>query len=203
MATQPIVPQNIEGRALARYARVSAQKARLVIDLIRGHSAGEALQILQFTKKRVARDIEKILRSAIANAERKADDSGASLDVDHLYVSECFVNEGSRWKRVRPAPFGRAFRYQKRTSHITVAVAERHVAAAHRLAEMAAEADRQKGVRGAMRRARRVIEGKAPVQKVKAPTRSEAKSEKAPKAAKPKAEKPEQKSGKPVKNDQE
>jgi len=162
MATLPVVPQ-IEGRALVRYSRVSAQKARLVVDLIRGKSADQALQTLRFTKKRVARDIEKILRSAIANAERKAEDSGAPLDVDHLYVSECFVNEGSRWKRVRPAPFGRAFRYQKRTSHITVAVAERHRAAAQRIADMAAEAERQKGVRGAVRRARRVLEGKQPV----------------------------------------
>jgi large subunit ribosomal protein L22 len=201
MATQPIVPQYIEGRALVRFSRVSPQKARLVIDLIRGHNAGQALQILQFTKKRVARDIEKILRSAIANAERKADDSGATLDVDHLFVSECFVNEGSRWKRVRPAPFGRAFRYQKRTSHITVAVSERHVAAAQRIAEMAAEAERQKGVRGAVRRARRVIEGKTPVQKVKVPKgKGAAKAEKPPAAEKPaKAAKP----VKPEKNEQE
>ena len=187
MATLPVVPQSIEGRALVRYTRVSAQKARLVIDLIRGRNAGQALEILQFTKKRVARDIEKILRSAIANAERKAEDSGASLDVDHLYVSECFVNEGSRWKRVRPAPFGRAFRYQKRTSHITVAVAEKQLAASQRLAEMAAEAERQKGVRGAVRRARRVIEGKPALPKVKADTKSKTpRAEKAPKAEPPK-----------------
>src|SRR6202050_1085302 len=114
----------IGGIAQARYTRVSPQKARLVIDLIRGRRAEEALQTLQFTKKRIAKDIEKTLRSAIANAERKADDSGASLDVDSLYVTNCFVNEGPRWKRMRPAPMGRGFRYQKRTSHITVAVAE-------------------------------------------------------------------------------
>jgi large subunit ribosomal protein L22 len=179
MATLPVVPHTIEGRAIVRYSRVSPQKARLVIDLIRGQSAEYALHTLRFTKKRVAHDIEKILRSAIANAERKAEDAGTSLDVDHLYVSECFVNEGSRWKRVRPAPFGRAFRYQKRTSHIQVTVAERHRAAAQRVADMAAEAERSKGVRGAVRRARRVLEGKpgAP----KAP--------KAPKTAKPKKEK--------------
>ena len=104
MATSPVVPHMIEGRAIVRYSRVSPQKARLVIDLIRGQGAEYALQTLRFTKKRVARDIEKILRSAIANAERKAEDSGAQLDVDHLYISECFVNEGSRWKRIRPAP---------------------------------------------------------------------------------------------------
>jgi large subunit ribosomal protein L22 len=169
MATLPAVPQVIEGRALVRYSRVSAQKARLVADLIRGQSAEQALGILRFTRKRVARDMEKILRSAIANAEKKAEDSGASLDVDHLYVSECFVNEGSRWKRVRPAPFGRAFRYQKRTSHIQVTVAERHRAAAQRVADMAAEAERAKGVRGAVRRARKVLAGKPAPKQPKPP----------------------------------
>jgi len=173
MATLPAIPQVIEGRALVRYSRVSPQKARLVVDLIRGQSAEQALQILHFTRKRVARDIEKILRSAIANAERKAEDSGASLDVDHLYISECFVNEGSRWKRVRPAPFGRAFRYQKRTSHIQVTVAERHRAAAERLAEMAAEAEKSKGVRGAVRRARRVLQGKTAPKPKAAPKKEE------------------------------
>src|SRR4051812_40108758 len=107
----------ISAHAMARHVRMSPQKARLVIDLIRGHRAEEALQILRYTKKRAAHDIEKVLRSAIANAERKAEDAGASLDVDELYVSSCFVNEGSRWKRLRPAPMGRAFRYQRRTAH--------------------------------------------------------------------------------------
>jgi len=180
MATLPAIPQVIEGRALVRYSRVSAQKARLVADLIRGQSAEQALGILRFTRKRVARDFEKILRSAIANAERKAEDTGASLDVDHLYVSECFVNEGSRWKRIRPAPFGRAFRYQKRTSHIQVTVAERHRAAAQRAAELAAEAEKSKGVRGAVRRAKRALAGKAPVKKLK----GGAKPAKAPKPPK-------------------
>ena len=166
MATLPAIPQVIEGRALVRYSRVSAQKARLVADLIRGQSAEHALGVLRFTRKRVARDIEKILRSAIANAEQKAEQAGAALDVDHLFVSECFVNEGSRWKRIRPAPFGRAFRYQKRTSHIQVTVAERHRAAAQRVADQAAEAEKSKGVRGAVRRARKVLAGK-PVAKPK------------------------------------
>src|SRR5271170_6848057 len=100
----------IGGIAQARYTRVSPQKARLVIDLIRGRRAEEALHTLQFTKKRVAKDIEKTLRSAIANAERKAEDSGETLDVDELFVTRCFVNEGPRWKRMRPAPMGRGFR---------------------------------------------------------------------------------------------
>ena len=100
-----------------------------------------------------------MLRSAIANAERKAEDAGASLDVDELYVSRCFVNEGSRWKRLRPAPMGRAFHYQKRTAHIVVAVAEHHMAAAERAAAAAAAAASEKGVRGAVKKARKALTG--------------------------------------------
>jgi len=151
----------IEGVANTRFVRVSPQKARLVVDLIRGQRAEDALQTLRFTKKRVAKDIEKTLRSAIANAERKADDAGASLDVDQLYVSTCFVNEGPRWKRMRPAPMGRGFRYQKRTSHIVVQVAEHHRAAADRAAAAAAEEAASKGVKGAVRRARKAIQKRA------------------------------------------
>ena len=149
----------IAAQAMARHVRMSPQKARLVVDLIRGHRAEDALQILRFTKKRAAHDIEKVLRSAIANAERKAEDAGASLDVDELYVSSCFVNEGSRWKRLRPAPMGRAFRYQRRTAHIVVAVAEHHAAASERHAVAAAEAAAEKGVRGAVKKARKALTG--------------------------------------------
>jgi len=151
----------IAGLANTRFVRVSPQKARLVVDLIRGQRAEDALQTLRFTKKRVAKEIEKTLRSAIANAERKADDAGASLDVDQLYVTSCFVNEGPRWKRMRPAPMGRGFRYQKRTSHIVVQVAEHHRAAADRAAAAAAEEAASKGVKGAVRRARKAIEKRA------------------------------------------
>lgn len=158
MATATETPGQIGGTAQARFIRVSPQKARLVVDLIRGRRAEEALQTLQFTKKRVAREVEKTLRSAIANAERKADDAGASLDVDELYVTQCFVNEGSRWKRLRPAPMGRGFRYQKRTAHIVVQVAEHRRAAADRAAAAKAEAEASKGVKGAMRKARKAIE---------------------------------------------
>ena len=148
----------IEGIAKARYTRVSPQKARLVIDLIRGRRAEEALHTLQFTKKRVAKEIEKTLRSAIANAERKAEDSGESLDVDQLFVTRCYVNEGPRWKRMRPAPMGRGFRYQKRTSHIVVEVAEHQRAVAGRIAAAADEAQQSKGVKGAVRKARKALE---------------------------------------------
>jgi large subunit ribosomal protein L22 len=147
----------IEGIAKARFVHVSPQKARLVIDLIRGHRAEDAIQTLRFTKKRVAKEIEKVLRSAIANAERKAEDGGESLDVDSLFVNRCYVNEGPRMKRIRPAPMGRAFRYQKRFSHIVVEVAEHHRAAESRAASAAAEAEASKGVKGAVRKARKAI----------------------------------------------
>src|SRR5579871_5446018 len=154
-------PNQITGLANTRFVRVSPQKARLVVDLIRGQRAAEALETLRFTKKRVAREIEKTLRSAIANAERKADDAGESLDTDELFVSRCFVNEGSRWKRLRPAPMGRGFRYQKRTAHIVVEVAEHHRAAQGRAAAAVAEAEASKGVKGAVRKARKAIEKRA------------------------------------------
>jgi len=157
---QTSTPGTIEAHALARHVRMSPQKARLVIDLIRGQKAQDALQSLRYTQKRAAKHIEKVLRSAIANAERKADDSGAPLDVDELYVNKAYVNEGSRWKRLRPAPMGRAFRYQKRTAHIFVGVAEHHVAAAERVAANTAEAEAQKGVRGTARRVRKALTGK-------------------------------------------
>src|SRR5713101_7363784 len=151
---------SIEAHALARHVRMSPQKARLVMDLIRGQKAQDALQTLKYTPKRAAKHIEKVLRSAIANAERKAEDSGAPLDVDMLFVAQCFVNEGPRWKRLRPALMGRAFRYQRRTSHIVVAVAEHHVAAQERVAAAAAEAEAHKGVRGAVKKARKALAGK-------------------------------------------
>jgi large subunit ribosomal protein L22 len=150
----------IEAHALARHVRMSPQKARLVIDQIRGQGVQSAIQTLRFTLKRAAKPIEKLLHSAIANAERKAEDAGAPLDVDQLYVSKCFVNEGTRWKRLRPAPMGRAFRYQKRTAHVWVQVAEHHVAAAERHASNVAEAEANKGVRGTARRVRKALTGK-------------------------------------------
>jgi large subunit ribosomal protein L22 len=159
MAPETTAAPVIEAHAMSRHVRVSPQKARLVLDLIRGQRAETALGILRFTPKRVAKHIEKILRSAIANAERKADDAGESLDVDHLYVARCFANEGPRWKRLRPAPMGRAFRYQKRTAHIVVGVAEHVTGAEERAASAAAEASSRKGVKGAVKKAREAITG--------------------------------------------
>lgn len=108
-------------KAEARYMRVSPQKARLVVDMIRGMQAGDAINILAATNKRIAPAVEKVLRSAIANAETKSRD----IDVDRLFVAEAYVNEGPRMKRVRPAPMGRAFRIQRRMAHIVVKLGER------------------------------------------------------------------------------
>jgi large subunit ribosomal protein L22 len=112
----------IEAKATARYIRTSAQKAGLVLALIRGKDVNRALATLKYTKKSVAGDVAKLLRSAIANAQLK---DGFSGDVDRLYVSACYANQGPSQKRVRPAPMGRAFRVLKRTAHLTVQVAER------------------------------------------------------------------------------
>jgi len=111
----------MQAKAEARYIRVSAQKARLVVDLIRGQKAGAALNTLRAANKRIAPTVEKVLQSAIANAQHKNED----VDVDTLFVSEAYVNEGPRMKRVRPAPMGRAYRYQRRMAHIVIKVAEK------------------------------------------------------------------------------
>ena len=116
----------LESKATAKYVRTSAQKAKLVLDTIRGKKAADALSILRFTKKSIARDIEKTLRSAIANAVLVADrNQKRRLDEEDLVVSACFAGQGPSQKRVRPAPMGRAFRIIRRTAHITVQVAER------------------------------------------------------------------------------
>lgn len=112
----------IEGRATARYVRTSAQKAKLVMDLIRGQSVDRALATLRFSQKRVAGAVAKVLRSAVANAEQK---EGSAGDVDRMFVSRCYADQGPSMKRIRPAPMGRAFRIVKRTAHLTVHVEER------------------------------------------------------------------------------
>ncbi len=111
-----------EAKATARYVRTSAQKAGLVLALIRGKDVNRALATLKFTQKKIASELAKVLRSAIANAQQK---DGFSGDVDRLFVSACYANQGPSQKRVRPAPMGRAFRVLKRTAHLTVEVAER------------------------------------------------------------------------------
>jgi large subunit ribosomal protein L22 len=112
----------VEAQATARGIRTSAQKAGLVLELIRGKNVNQALAMLQFTRKTIARDIAKVLRSAVANLQQNDAFSG---DIERLYVAACYANQGPSMKRVRPAPMGRAFRVVKRTAHLTVRVAER------------------------------------------------------------------------------
>ena len=114
----------IEAQATARGIRTSAQKAGLVCALIRGKGVNQALATLQFTRKLIARELAKVLRSAVANAQLK---EGFGGDIERLYVSACYANQGQSMKRVRPAPMGRAFRVVKRTAHLTVQVTERPV----------------------------------------------------------------------------
>jgi large subunit ribosomal protein L22 len=115
----------IEAHATARYVRTSAQKAGLVLDTIRGRDVNQALATLQYLRKAISHDIAKVLRSAIANAQQK---EGFGGDVDRLFVSACYADQGPSMKRIRPAPMGRAFRVVKRTAHLTVRVSERPLA---------------------------------------------------------------------------
>src|SRR5512138_1918944 len=135
----------VEAQATARGIRTSAQKAGLVCTLIRGKSVNHALATLQFTRKMIARELAKVLRSAVANLQQR---DGFSGDIDRLYVAACFANQGMSMKRVRPAPMGRAYRVVKRTAHLTVRVAERPLKIAKVGAEGAAAAAR-KSTRGA------------------------------------------------------
>ena len=112
----------VRAQATSKYIRTSAQKAGLVCDLIRGKDVNQALSTLQFSRKGVARDVAKVLRSAVANAQQR---EGFGGDVERLFVSACYANQGPSMKRVRPAPMGRAFRVIKRTAHLTVEVTER------------------------------------------------------------------------------
>lgn len=109
-----------EAKAHARYVRIAPRKARLVVDLIRGKSVGEALAILRHTPKAASPIVEKLLNSAIANAEHNY-----QMNVERLYISQAYVNEGPTLKRYRPRARGRAFPIRKRTSHITLVVAEK------------------------------------------------------------------------------
>ena len=117
-----------EFRAEARYHRSSPQKAKLVLDLIKGKRVEAALNIIAFTDKRIAPVVEGVLRSAVQNAVHLSDERGLDVDVDNLYVKLAVANEGPRLKRLRPAPMGRAFRYQRRLTHIIITVAEKKAA---------------------------------------------------------------------------
>jgi len=112
-------------RAEARYIRVSPQKARLVLDLIKGRRVEDAMNILTFTKKGVAPLVQKLLRSALENANYLSQEKGLDVDIDRLVVRNAIANDGPRMKRVRPAPMGRAYRYQRRMAHITITLGEK------------------------------------------------------------------------------
>jgi len=115
----------MEFRAQTRFVRVSPQKARLVLELIKGKRVEDALNTLAFTKKRVAAKVEKLLRSAVQNANYLSTEKNVDVDLDSLYVKHAIANDGPRMKRIRPAPMGRAFRYVRRIAHIEIALAER------------------------------------------------------------------------------
>jgi large subunit ribosomal protein L22 len=118
-----------EFRAEAKFQRVSPQKVRLVLELIKGRGVQEALDTTAFAKKRIAPVVHKLLTSAVDNAKYVAGEEGIDLDVDNLYVKSALANDGPRMKRIRPAPMGRAYRYQRRLTHIVLSVAEREGAA--------------------------------------------------------------------------
>ena len=148
MAVQAV--QTREYRATAKFQRVSPQKARLVLDLIKGRGVQEALDTAAFTKKRIAPVVHKLLTSAIDNAKYVAGEEGIDLDVDNLYVKNAIANDGPRMKRIRPAPMGRAYRYQRRLTHIELSVAERHATSGlvTRVDEPAAATEPAKAAKG-------------------------------------------------------
>jgi large subunit ribosomal protein L22 len=138
----------MEFRAEMRYLRVSPQKARLVLELIKGRKVEEARNTLLFTKKRVAAHVGKLLQSALDNANYLSTEKNLDIELDNLYVKSAIANDGPRMKRIRPAPQGRAFRYQRRISHIELILAERtngagHTPAATRAASTGAPAKRR------------------------------------------------------------
>ena len=129
---------NTTFRAEARYLRVSPQKARLVLDLIKGRRVEDAMNTLRFTKKGVAPLIEKLLRSAVENANYLSQEKGLDVDLDRLVVRTAIANDGPRMKRIRPAPMGRAYRYQRRMAHIAITLGEKAGNPAARAAASAA-----------------------------------------------------------------
>ena len=111
----------MESKAVAKYVRIAPRKVRVVMDLIRGKNVAEAFAILKFTPKAGADVVEKVLKSAVANAENNFD-----MDVDKLYVSSAFVDQGPTLKRIHPRSRGQAFKILKRTSHVTIVVNEKN-----------------------------------------------------------------------------
>jgi large subunit ribosomal protein L22 len=157
----------MEFKAKARFTRVAPQKARLVLDLIKGRRVEEALTTLTFTKKRIAPDIFQLLRSAVENANYLIQEKGLDVDVDRLYVKSAIANDGPRMKRIRPAPMGRAFRYQRRISHMEIVLAEKGAQNKQELATVVGEEEAAAPAKGAAKK-------KAPAAKKKAAGKSKA-----------------------------
>jgi large subunit ribosomal protein L22 len=157
----------MEFKAKARFTRVSPQKARLVLDLIKGRRVEEALTTLTFTKKRIAPDIFQLLRSAVENANYLIQEKGLDVDVDRLFVKSAIANDGPRMKRIRPAPMGRAFRYQRRISHMEIVLAEKGAQNKQDLATVVGEEEAAAPAKGAAKK-------KAPAAKKKAAGKSKA-----------------------------
>jgi large subunit ribosomal protein L22 len=133
----------MEFTAKARFTRVSPQKARLVLDLIKGKRVEDALTTLQFTKKRIAPAVFELVRSAVENANYLSGEKGLDVDVDKLYVKSAIANDGPRMKRIRPAPMGRAYRYQRRIAHMEVVLAEKGAADKEAMATVVGEESEQ------------------------------------------------------------
>src|SRR3989440_3962296 len=163
----------MEARASAKYLRGSAQKARLVVDMIRGKRVGEALAILRFTNKRAAEAIEKCLRSAIANATETAERENVAVDPDELVVKTCFVDMGptKHRRRVRPAPQGRAYREQRHFCHVTVLVASEDKEGGAKKAAADGRGKKSAGKKGATDKSAKAAEAKAAETKGKAAAR--------------------------------
>lgn len=141
-----------EFRAEAKFQRTSPQKAKLVLDTIKGMRVEQALNTVHFSAKRMGPIVEKVLRSAIQNATYVSQEQGLDIDVDNLYVRTAVANEGPRMKRIRPAPMGRAFRYQRRLAHIIVTVAEKKSATASAQSTSDATADKKKSPKAVVKK---------------------------------------------------
>jgi large subunit ribosomal protein L22 len=142
-----------EFRAEARFVRTSPQKARLVLDLIKGLRVEDALNTIAFTNKGIAPTVEKLLRSALENANYLSQEKGLEVDVDNLFVLRAIANDGPRMKRIRPAPMGRAYRYQRRMAHIEIALAERQHGQGSKRVQVSGGHGRSVGTRPKPRRA--------------------------------------------------
>jgi large subunit ribosomal protein L22 len=158
-----------EFRAEAKFQRTSPQKAKLVLDTIKGMRVEQALNTIHFSTKRMGPIVEKVLRSAIQNATYVSQEQGLDVDVDNLYVHTAVANEGPRMKRIRPAPMGRAFRYQRRLAHIIVTVAEKKSSLTAKTDTVEAPAVKTKSGRAAAKpAAKKSAAKKAPAKKAAA-----------------------------------